>query len=904
MAPADEDDSDLRLKGILRAVIANQIADDNPPETWLTAQRLMDLGLTRELAMGQLAMTFADQFLAATGPEKRPYNAEEYLAALANLPLPTVPQIEQIYIELARERQPIPVIDLEFEVAARFRREPGDPIMRRLLDEVADQLVDENILDYLMEDRVIHPASLTTGITLTHRLTAGEIEAEVLILEGDLTPFACHMELRIEDGPLICSGEAGETAFWNMPQGWMEAFSEDQLLAASIIGDATARIEPLTAPPEASPSLVARILRIYQQQIAEDDMPVQLSDIVYELLVEDRSTFQLPRPPLDELCVQAGLERRGAMVAHDEELWDNLREFQRSARAWTMFNFDRELSQTAIQVLELADQPHPAPAELKKALNQLANEKVAQFVIDELTSLTAMDDERLSVAQEFASALTRAAGEGRPKAVAHWFAAVIAEQAEEPLVADAHLQVGLTAGRDWEPLLERAAWYASDRGDALAALSLVQRMHNPSEQAMDTLAPYAIAPQHSLGRNEPCWCGSGRKFKQCHLNQPAGHSLPDRVSWLCFKAVSYTEHQSSALDEILEIAQLRATDPNDDNSLAEALMDPLVMDLILTEGGWFEEFLADRGALLPEDEALLAQSWTLVDRSVYRVERTRPGEGVTVRDLASGDRLEVRERTFSRLAQAGWMICARAVPDGESNQFVGGIFVVKPGQEEQVLDLCAAGDPYELAAWAGALYRPPRMITREGEPMVSCTAVWRVADPVSARQILNTLFEPEEYGWLQTYMLGDDDKVIRAQLQLEGHLLTVTTASEERMDRVLDILESKLEGELVSDKREPFQPGPSASEPAGREEPAPELDPQMILQIQQSMEDRWMSEPVPALADLTPRQAAADPTRREQLERLLDSFEEMDDGLAGGITFRVDRLRKELGIEKSTGDVQ
>ena len=24
-----------------------------------------------------------------------------------------------------------------------------------------------------------------------------------------------------------------------------------------------------------------------------------------------------------------------------------------------------------------------------------------------------------------------------------------------------------------------------------------------------------------VGRNDPCWCGSGKKYKKCHLNQDA-----------------------------------------------------------------------------------------------------------------------------------------------------------------------------------------------------------------------------------------------------------------------------------------------------------------------------------------------------------------------------------------------
>ena len=26
-------------------------------------------------------------------------------------------------------------------------------------------------------------------------------------------------------------------------------------------------------------------------------------------------------------------------------------------------------------------------------------------------------------------------------------------------------------------------------------------------------------PLNKPGRNEPCWCGSGKKYKQCHLHE-------------------------------------------------------------------------------------------------------------------------------------------------------------------------------------------------------------------------------------------------------------------------------------------------------------------------------------------------------------------------------------------------
>ena len=33
------------------------------------------------------------------------------------------------------------------------------------------------------------------------------------------------------------------------------------------------------------------------------------------------------------------------------------------------------------------------------------------------------------------------------------------------------------------------------------------------------LRPSAPPPGVSLGRNDPCWCGSGKKYKYCHYEK-------------------------------------------------------------------------------------------------------------------------------------------------------------------------------------------------------------------------------------------------------------------------------------------------------------------------------------------------------------------------------------------------
>ncbi len=40
-------------------------------------------------------------------------------------------------------------------------------------------------------------------------------------------------------------------------------------------------------------------------------------------------------------------------------------------------------------------------------------------------------------------------------------------------------------------------------------------MHQNTENKDDSEQPF-VRGEKKLGRNEPCWCGSGKKFKQCH----------------------------------------------------------------------------------------------------------------------------------------------------------------------------------------------------------------------------------------------------------------------------------------------------------------------------------------------------------------------------------------------------
>lgn len=66
-------------------------------------------------------------------------------------------------------------------------------------------------------------------------------------------------------------------------------------------------------------------------------------------------------------------------------------------------------------------------------------------------------------------------------------------------------------------------------------------------------------------------------------------------------------------------------------------------------------------------------------------------------------------------------------------------------------------------------------------------------------------------------------------------------------------------------------------------------------EVMTHLEQRWCSEPVPARAGLTPEQAAADLTRRDDVVRLIASFPVPDPG-TGVLGLRPQQLRDRLGL--------
>lgn len=489
----------------------------------------------------------------------------------------------------------------------------------------------------------------------------------------------------------------------------------------------------------------------------------------------------------------------------------------------------------------------------------------------------------------------------RARASLRWLRAKVLERLGGVEEAEGELRAALALDPEHPLILEDLGRFASDRGDADHALRLLRRAGVPRDDSLvEVLEAHRTPAASAVGRNDPCWCGSGRKRKQCHRDGGPALPIEARSGWLVAKTADYLQ-QGPHRQLVLRLAMARA-EPLGDGALLDALSDPFVHDVALAEAGAYRDFLAERGALLPEDERAVLEQWALVERSLYDVVEVDPDRGLRLRDVRTGDRHEVTERTASRSLRPGDLVCTRVVPVGEQLQLVGGVEPVPLHLRDTVIELLDDPDPVELVALLSARFAPPSITNTEGEDLVDCTVTIRVPDPARLADELDGRFERSDADgapvWDETVETMGMPRQ-RSRIQLSEDIATVTANSHERADRTVALVLDVAPGaEVLADERTPY--AELLAERAGAPEPVGAggfaLDPtdpqveEVLRQVVSQMEEAWVDESIPALGGVTPRQAAEDPTRRDDLLRLLDSFDRFPSGPGAMDPARLRRL--------------
>ncbi|MFE3292570.1 SEC-C metal-binding domain-containing protein [Rhodococcus sp. NPDC059234] len=580
--------------------------------------------------------------------------------------------------------------------------------------------LDGPALGVLADGRVAAVDSVLEGRVFTHRLSAEEIASGVVDIDPDLSALTvlvgsdahvgdCEVDVVFPtlDAELLAARgrtdiAAPEIERLLLDPGTLAGYTAGDMIGLGLAGGTLrlVRVDRTVATPDLTESL----RRIIAEGTAEHTDPV-----VWQLVAddEDRVLFTAPTLPLAELLDLAGydcernyLARRGFDfdAYHRATLIESIARQNklRLADAGAVVDFT-DLVHEITDAAERGEQPTTVAAARvaadPAAFLPLEDPSTAAVALD----LATTGDTRAASLQVAASALVEHAPR-RLTAAAHWLAGKAADQLGDVRVAMAHYERALDRDPNWMLAAFDLALLAADAGDVARAQSLLARVEGgDAETLQEVLARYQPAERPGLGRNDRCWCGSGRKYKACHLGR-SDLTVDARATWLYTKALMFAR-TPELFDLVYRLAEIRAShaDETEDATIA-ALEGGLVIDAALFEGGVLEQFLARRAQVLPTAELELARQWLATRRGLYEVTEVVPLRSLTLRAVTGGETVEVIDSVAGHNFAVGALVCARLLPTGESIRAFGGIEPVDPRYLDELTEICgsANADPDEM----------------------------------------------------------------------------------------------------------------------------------------------------------------------------------------------------------------
>ncbi len=444
------------------------------------------------------------------------------------------------------------------------------------------------------------------------------------------------------------------------------------------------------------------------------------------------------------------------------------------------------------------------------------------------------------------------------------------------------------------------------------------------------------------GRNDPCPCGSGKKYKHCcgrpevpAAPAPDSHdgAVERAVAWL---AQHHRKAFAAALEEEIDAAAFGSFDDDDEDAardamagLDDALWQQLQINLterLLAEGDISvkgertrvsELLLGPRGPLFTVGQRAWLEQLARRPLRLYDVTEVVPGTGITVCDaLATAQApIVVTEHAGSRSMRPGMQIGARVMEVAGGHQLSGAVYafsmfggratledlrvnMAHPSrhEEDNVLTIGLLIVRGWLAQYLRPAPLPNIMHSATGEPLVFTTDHYEVLDwdaLAAALAAQPDVHGDRERGWDR--LVESDDGLTRSLATIGaepgGKRVSVLykTAGLAATGRPwFDALAGgsvKFRLQEVSDPKGMLSTAAASPARVAPAAPLPEgLDPKELVQVIAGVVKRsyakWADEPIPALNGQTPRQAIATAAGLERVKGLLRSYEDGEKHMA------------------------
>jgi hypothetical protein len=227
-----------------------------------------------------------------------------------------------------------------------------------------------------------------------------------------------------------------------------------------------------------------------------------------------------------------------------------------------------------------------------------------------------------------------------------------------------------------------------------------------------------------VGRNDPCPCGSGEKYKRCCMARDKA-ALAERIAWqkaaqnMRIALVGYAKEADLAADMGIGLGlfwQDRYTlDSVEGMSVDESLrfFDWFAHDYRLQRQGedarqgkrLIEVYRAEVDDALSEKEAAILDAWIeSPPGSAFLLEEADPAQGTAVlRDLfLHGRTVAVEDASAAKHGEVGQILLARPLPEHEHMRLSGATVLLPASEQEGLREAIEAAWPSYLEAHPGA----------------------------------------------------------------------------------------------------------------------------------------------------------------------------------------------------------
>jgi len=450
-----------------------------------------------------------------------------------------------------------------------------------------------------------------------------------------------------------------------------------------------------------------------------------------------------------------------------------------------------------------------------------------------------------------------------------------------------------------------------------------------------------------VGRNDPCPCGSGKKYKKCCALKVAApareapeHAL-DRE--LVSKLFRFGRHRFG--NHWDPFAEFPVPDMEADEVTAQ-LMAPWAVYEARFDGRRIVDLYLENAARITPAERSWLMRQQLTSLSVWEVASVEPGVGMDVVDLLTTEQCFAREVSGSNVLVARDVVLARIVHLDGYSVFCGmhpaplpprlAADVVKVVRselgikrkvtrvrlrEEDAVDVMIQA--WEAAADEHQRPKPiPKLCNTDGDPLLMTTDRYGL-EPGTREEVLRRLaslesavadHEPEGGEWHVHFerpgnpMNKAMDNTIVGHARVTDTALRLETNSIRRADALRTRVETACGWLIAHQSREHSDPQAmlerGVGQRRGKKKPREEQPPEM-LEALRALKARhyetWLDIGLPALGGRTPREAAARPRMRPKLDVLLKEMENLESRLPEGERFDVRSLRARLGLRDEDG---